>query len=724
MPERSKRLSYIAAATAALRRRVDALSASCEPEAEGADFHRVEDALMADAVMAELRNVREQLRPLATLAAEFKLKWDKKRAQLMSQRESDISSHLRLESEAMLDRAERAADEEMRAVAWTSEAASQEAATKLSSGHRPEFDSTVELWRQRVRGADKVRHSDVDRALRASLQRVADWAADEERHMMQNWTMELSRVVTEAHTWDEESLVAAEDTQSARRAVLEGALQRHWRGLQGFRSELQERITQGTVELEEAPGDLQLRRRQEAPIFAALTKRARDRINGARTEASRAAEEQRKAAEAVIDSVAHREETRAQHYRAAVQEVGPLLKSRLDEELRRLRETFHAQQAALAREAAQAAAEEGPQAAKHGGGIGLDGTFEPNASPFSRFGGRLASRRTTGLSRKSVVPGASPATRPSAFQVGETSFYRRQSTVSKQSRLSGTDVFSQREDSSAGSDSDGSMNSEREAAIARTERIRLVHQLRQQLQQAQVAVGKGDWNGEWRRDLAEAVNLGRQAVRDAEAAFEGQGKAVLRRGDGPEEDDDLAMFSSTFVELAERAKSHAHELRDEMVKLRNAKAGLAMSRSDFARDLMQQIEDDTSGVEAEALPFISKLAKEAEACIEVGKAVERGADRFPVAVMAGAWRRCVAAALPLLPRLWEATGADEARQHEFVDRLLAILSKTEPGLEHLKDQAMGALRRGARQPRPGARTPVRRPPAPASPPSQQFGAFP
>jgi len=715
-------LSYIAAATAALRRRVDALKATGEPEAEGGDFHRPEDALMAEAVMAELKNVKEQLRPLATLASEFKLKWDKQRARMLAQREAEVLAHMKTESEAMLDRAERAAEEELRAVVCTSELASQDASHKVSSGHKPQLEATVELWKQRVRGAPKVKHSDVDKALRAALQRVADWAADEERHIMQNWTGELSRVVTEAHSLDEESLVAAEDTQSARRAVLERALQRHWRGLQTFRTELQDRIVQGAQELQDAPGETSRRRRQEmqsGAVAATLAKRAWDRINTAKAEASRAVEEQRKAAETLIDTVAQREVLRAQHYDAAVREVGPLVKARLDGELKRLRETFLAEQQAAASEAAAAAAEDGPQAVKsHGAGIGLSGSFEPNASPFSRYGGRLASRRTTGgLSRKSIVPGADLAARPSAFQVGESSFYRRRSTVSRQSRVSlGTDVFSQREDmvSSATEDSDGSVNSEREEAIAREERIRLVHQLRQQLQQAQVAVGKGDWNGDWRRDLTEAVNLGRQAIRDAEAALEGQGKAVLR-SDRSDNDATAQMFSDTFVEMAERAKSHVAELRTEMVKLRNAKAGFAMTRAGYFTDLMQQIENDAGGVETDSWLLVSKMTREAETCIEVGRTIDRGADRFPVAVIAGAWRRSVAAALPLLPRIWEVAGVDEARQLEFADRLLAILAKTKPGLERLRDQATGRRDQKARA---GPSSPRARTPSPPPPPGR------
>lgn len=681
----AKRISYIAAAVAALRRRVDALhsqASATEPEAEGGDGAeppalRPEDIFVAEAVMAESKNLREQLRPLAGLAAEFKVKWDKQKAQLMTQRQGEIGAYLRQESEAAANSAELATEEEMRALAHNSEQTAQEAAERMGAGHLPDLQSTVNLWRSKVRGADAVKPSDVDKALRQALQRVADWAADEERHIMNSWTEELSWAVGQAHGLDEEALTAAEDTQSARRAVLDGALQRHWKALQACRAELQERISEGTQELHEVPGSLARRTpAQSAAVAAAMGKAARNKLALARNEALAAMDAQRRSAESMVDAAARKEQFRAECFESTMHEVGPQLKSRFEDALNRLR--------LAAKEAEEASmADDNPQNGQRR--VGSHGSSPSTSQPQGSQG------------RQSIVPGRSRDPRISRFEFGG----RRMSSSPMGDgprRSSAPDLAASMdiqglggaappgEDLPSDVDSSDSGGESREVALVRMQRTQRVNQLRKHLQAAQAGLARGDWkNGDWRTDLFQAAAVGKNTLRDAEASLEGQA-GVMRSHTTAEED--MQLFTGAFTQLAQLSKHHVRTIKEEMTKTRNVKAGLAATRANYARSIILRAEQDTPGLEREAMPLISKLSREAETCLEVGMALKRGADRFPVAVVAGAWRRAVAAALPLLPRIWEGTGTTQEEQQAFVNKLLAIVAKTGDGARQFRQEPL------------------------------------
>lgn len=214
-----------------------------------------------------------------------------------------------------------------------------------------------------------------------------------------------------------------------------------------------------------------------------------------------------------------------------------------------------------------------------------------------------------------------------------------------------------------------------------TQRVHRVAQLRSQLEAAQAALSKGEWSGDWRHDLAEVVGVGRAALRDGEAALEGQA-GVLR---SQAADEDTHLFSSAFTNLAMHAKHYAKTVKDEVMKTRNVKVGLAMRRAAYVKELMQRHEQEAPAAERDALPYVSKLSRETEVVVEVGHALERGLQRFPVAVVSGSWRRAIAAALPLLGKLWDGAGTPLDEQRAFVNKLLAVLAKTPEGVRYLEE---------------------------------------
>eukprot|EP00932_Pfiesteria_piscicida_P020971 SRR837773.7771.p2 GENE.SRR837773.7771~~SRR837773.7771.p2 ORF type:complete len:227 (-),score=30.64 SRR837773.7771:8-688(-) len=214
----------------------------------------------------------------------------------------------------------------------------------------------------------------------------------------------------------------------------------------------------------------------------------------------------------------------------------------------------------------------------------------------------------------------------------------------------------------------------------RLQRAERIKHHRKRFATAQADLAKGEWYQEWRRSLAEVVNNGRAAIRDVEGALEGQA-GVLRKKD--HSDATMQVFSDTFMSMAHSAKNYASSIKDEMSRIRNMKAGLAVGRSEQVQEIMNRQEQESPGAERDVLPLVSKLSRETEVVLEVGRAIDRGADRFPVAVVAGSWRRSVAAALPLLQKLWDAAGAPQDEQKAFITKMLVCVAKTEAGRQQL-----------------------------------------
>jgi len=677
-------LHYISAATGALRRRLEAMRDGRTTEEGGVTTLEDDEAVIAEAAMGEVRSLMAQLKPLASVASEFKVKWDRQKAALIEQRRSEIAAHLHHESEAVSHQAELAMQEEVRAINHASEQAAREAADSMVKCHQPQLEDAVADWREEVKGSDAVRMADVDKALRHALQRVATWTVEEEKHIMQSWSQELARAVTTAHVMDEESLAAAEDTQIARKSVLDSAIQRHWRGLQACRAELQDRISEKSEALQEEKA-VRKRPAGHAAIMAAqIGKASRNRIALAKSEAQAAMDAHRQTAAAQLDTAANKQIIRMGAYEEALGEVGPDILERLDHELARIRIEHKDTLDEIKRRARGPDSDSAESAGGSPSRRRSDGSRDTAKGGSQLIGGRgRAGLRGSAASRKSVIPGSANVPRASVFQ------YNAERELPDSAPGSPCDQLdlSPNSQQDLGGDDSASECSDRARFLAEEARQKRAEQcvrLRQQLEATQAGLLKGEWYGEWRRGLAEAVNLGRAKMRDAEAALEGQAGVLQSR---EKTNEDMQHFSSAFMELAQHTKSYATSAREEMTKIRNAKAGLAMTRADYLRDLMHRYEQDAPSAERDALPYVSKLSRETEIVIEVGRAIQRGSDRFPVAVVAGAWRRAIAAALQLLKRLWDSAGAPLDEQRAFMNKVLAIMARTPEGYK-LLDQAV------------------------------------
>merc|ERR1740130_263681 len=112
-------------------------------------------------------------------------------------------------------------------------------------------------------------------------------------------------------------------------------------------------------------------------------------------------------------------------------------------------------------------------------------------------------------------------------------------------------------------------------------------------------------------------------------------------------------ISSAAQRLMRHSEEYAHTIQQDFVRVRNVKASLSRARAIYARDAQQQHNWEVLEFEDEVLPAISKLAHEAETAVECGHALRRGVDRIPICVIGGAWRRTIAASLPVLKHMWE-----------------------------------------------------------------------
>lgn len=275
------------------------------------------------------------------------------------------------------------------------------------------------------------------------------------------------------------------------------------------------------------------------------------------------------------------------------------------------------------------------------------------------------------------MPGASPAPRASLFQYTKSPRGASPGELSFGSPRNHQQSFDDLDSDDSSQEGSGDFQG---AAAGKNQRAQHVAHLRAQLAQAQDALSRGEWSGDWRQDLAEVVGVGRAALRDAEAALEGQA-GVLRSHSA---DEDTQMFSSAFTNLAMHAKHYAKTVKEETTKTRNIKAGLAMRRAAHVRELMQRHEQDSPAAERDALPYVSKLSRETEVVIEVGHALERGMHKFPIPVVAGSWRRAIVAALPLLQKLWDGAESSIDEQRAFLSKVLAAISKSPEGERQLE----------------------------------------
>eukprot|EP00933_Yihiella_yeosuensis_P036670 TRINITY_DN30432_c0_g1_i1.p1 TRINITY_DN30432_c0_g1~~TRINITY_DN30432_c0_g1_i1.p1 ORF type:complete len:662 (-),score=155.83 TRINITY_DN30432_c0_g1_i1:40-1950(-) len=332
--EHERKLEFIAARFAALRRRIDGIIETSRQEGYSGTLHeRARDAL------AEVRRLTLDLKPLSAVASEFRMKWERQKEQLLLQKESEIDAHLRSEDDEARRKSEEALQAELLAITTQQEKLSNAAANAMNKAHKQELVEAVGRWRGEVPGFDSVRTSDVNKAVQSTLSRTAAWTTEQEQRFTKIWQEDLRKLVLRVQGIDEDALVALEDCQAARRAVLDAALTRHRRSLAETQARLKDKLGRAANEICE---ETDRQRAAQAPqrtathAKAVAGKSAKNRVATAKSQASEALAAHLEAALLRLDRIASQEKLRLANLFEASEEVGPKLVQRMESELNKL----------------------------------------------------------------------------------------------------------------------------------------------------------------------------------------------------------------------------------------------------------------------------------------------------------------------------------------------------------------------------------------------------
>eukprot|EP00434_Breviolum_minutum_P019928 symbB.v1.2.017583.t1/scaffold1330.1/size125110/1 len=221
------KLDYIIASCSSLRRR---LERSQRPE-------------QVQQMLQEVKKLSADLQPILTLFNEFKTKWEVQKRQLLQQKRAEIDAFLR-------DQDEQAS----RSFAKTAEAELAEfGKTKASAFAAKELEDllrkSVEEWRGEVHGAELVKPSDVEKVMRMLMQRVEDWTSQQEEKLLTMWKEMLRPMLTELHRLDLGTFQTLEGKLLARRQIVDDMLQRQRHQLAQATKQMQETLTQKSLEM-------------------------------------------------------------------------------------------------------------------------------------------------------------------------------------------------------------------------------------------------------------------------------------------------------------------------------------------------------------------------------------------------------------------------------------------------------------------------------------------
>eukprot|EP00435_Cladocopium_sp_Y103_P021189 s4138_g5.t1 len=226
-PTSQGKLDYIIASCSSLKRR---LERSQRPE-------------QVQQMLQEVKKLSADLQPIVTLFNEFKTKWEVQKRQLLQQKRLEIDAFL-------ADQDEQAS----RAFAKTAEAELAELGKMKTSAFAAEeleelLRKAIEEWRAEAHGAELVKPSDVEKALRMAMQRVEDWSSRQEEKVLTTWKEMLRPLLTELHRLDLSSFQALEGKLFARRQIVDDMLQRQRQQLAQATKQMQETLTQRSMEM-------------------------------------------------------------------------------------------------------------------------------------------------------------------------------------------------------------------------------------------------------------------------------------------------------------------------------------------------------------------------------------------------------------------------------------------------------------------------------------------
>lgn len=228
---RRGQIEHMQASAAALRVKVDALLAA-----------DVAPKDVVDATLSEMRAMLADMKPLAAVSAEFRSRWRKQKTSLLDKRKAEVEGHLRAASNAQIVRMEAEAEDQVEAMHQDFKDRQKSAVEKIHKGHDAVLRSVVEDWLGEVRYADSVRNTMIDGTIQEAINRIKDWALQEETRIMDIWEAELGNMMSAVHTLDDQEIQAMEDSRFTRCRLAESAIERQQQELVDFRQSLQDPI--------------------------------------------------------------------------------------------------------------------------------------------------------------------------------------------------------------------------------------------------------------------------------------------------------------------------------------------------------------------------------------------------------------------------------------------------------------------------------------------------
>eukprot|EP00438_Fugacium_kawagutii_P012752 Skav203757 [mRNA] locus=scaffold68:660291:662012:+ [translate_table: standard] len=228
-PKSQGKLDYIIASSSSLKRR---LERSQRPE-------------QVQQMMLEVKKLSADLQPMLTLMNEFKTKWEAQKRSLLQQKRLEIDSFLRDQDEQALRNFSKTAEAEVAEMTNAKLKTSAFVAKDLEDL----LEKAVEDWRSETHGAGLVKASDVEKATRMMMQRVHAWSCRQEDQLLTSWKEMLRRLLTELLRLDFSNFQTLDGKLFARRQIVDDMLQRQRQQLAQATKQMQDTLTQRSLEM-------------------------------------------------------------------------------------------------------------------------------------------------------------------------------------------------------------------------------------------------------------------------------------------------------------------------------------------------------------------------------------------------------------------------------------------------------------------------------------------
>ncbi|CAE7243265.1 YPL264C [Symbiodinium sp. CCMP2592] len=209
---------------------------------------------------------------------------------------------------------------------------------------------------------------------------------------------------------------------------------------------------------------------------------------------------------------------------------------------------------------------------------------------------------------------------------------------------------------------------EESAELEAMRRSRMSHELKDLKDEVEAMLAASRDRKSWKKDIDEAAAKGLILLQDAKAALEVQSQ-IFQKADGSQADD--RWLKETVTGLSNCTQGFQADLVPKFEDVSNLKLMCIKKRHDYLGQPVQKLEQSLLDAEREILKSITRLAAEAEALSEIGRAIHQ--KTAALAPVASSWRKAATAALSIVQRLWQLAKTSPEEQKSFFTRLLAVL---------------------------------------------------